>query len=218
MYSLFENLLAPLEAGHLWWSSGGLNALSLTGLAAGKPGNEVWVQFIVIAAIVGFSILKAIIRGISGAKTMAEQKPRQNEEKHQKPISLTGGRGKYTYARGDYKTIEQLRDEKITQIRAAFGIPQPPPVMAEEVQSEPVPEQRPVRRTEVKRPKPVPQQSTAAVETHPPRHISHSKQPAKTGKQISEKTENILIHLNSPQDLRSAILYQEILGPPVSMR
>ncbi|MFA5291799.1 MAG: hypothetical protein WC496_02045 [Phycisphaerae bacterium] len=217
MYSLFENILAPLEAGHLWWSSGDLSALPLTGLAAGKPGNEVWIQFVVIAAIVGFSILKAIVRGISGAKTMAEQKPRQNEEKHQRPVSLTGGRGKYVPARGDYKTIEQLRAEKITQIRAAFGIPEPPPIMAEKVESEPVPVQRLVRRAEVKRPKPVPQQNMTAAETPSASHISHAKQPVKSGKQTSE-TGNILIHLNSPQDLRSAILYQEILGPPVSMR
>jgi hypothetical protein len=200
MYFLFENMLA-----------------------ARGPDESVWIQFIVIAAIVGFSIIKAIVRGV---KTMAEQKPRQeDEEKPQRP--LTGGRGKYVDARGDYKTLEQLRAEKITQIRAAFGIPEPPPVMAEQVQSEPLPEQRPVYRPVVKRPPPPPK-STAYEEKeiveptgpmiskkkiHPDhsRDKKHITPPAETGS-------DILIHIRSPQDLRSAILYQEILGPPVALR
>jgi hypothetical protein len=203
MYSLFENLLA----------------------ARVKPGDEFWVQFIVIAAIVGFSIIKAIVRGV---KTMAEQKPRQeDEEKPQRP--LTGGRGKYVDARGDYKTLEQLRAEKITQIRAAFGIPEPPPVMAEQIQSEPLPEQRPVYRPVVKRPPPPPK-STAYEE----KEIVEPARPMISKKKIypdhsmdkkhitppapPAETRGILIHLGSPQDLRSAILYQEILGPPIALR
>ncbi|MBU1260194.1 MAG: hypothetical protein KJ757_01070 [Planctomycetes bacterium] len=195
----FINMLAPLETGHLWWPSGSLNALSLTGLAARGSDGNVWVQIIVIAAIIGFGILKKITRD---AKAATQQKPRQNDEEEHQPqrLNKTSGTG------DDFKTLEQIRQEKIAQIRAAFGIPSPPRQTApRQVESRPTYQQRPVHRPVVKRPPPMPK-------TPPPhgRDKKHTVQP--------QETEDILIKLSSPQDLRSAILYQEILGPPVGLR
>jgi len=178
--------------------------------------ENVWVQFIIIAAVVGFGILKKII---GDAKTAMEQKPRQNDEEEHQPQQLNKTTIKRTSGTGDeYKTLEQLRQEKIAQIRAAFGIPEPPKqVPLRRVESRPIPQQGPVHRPVVKRPPPLPKAETEYIKPAepkaPPAHSrdkKHITQPAETS--------DILIHLRSPQDLRSAILYQEILGPPVALR
>lgn len=193
MYSLFENLLAARDS-----------------------GESVFVQIIIIAVIVGFGILKKII---GDAKTAMEQKTRQNNEEEQQPQQLNKTTVKHTSGTGDeYKTLEQLRQEKIAQIRAAFGIPEPQKqAPLRRVESRPIPQQGPVHRPVVKRPPPLPKAETEYIKFAEPkvaqahgRDKKHIAPPAETS--------NVLIHLTSPQDLRSAILYQEILGPPLALR
>lgn len=194
MYSLFKNLLAARDS-----------------------GEGVFVQIIVIAAIIGFGILKKIV---GEAKTAMEQKPQQDDEEEYPPQQLNKTNAKHTLGTGDdYKTLEQIREEKVAQIRAAFGIPEPPKqAPLRRVESRPIPQQGPVHRPVVKRPLPMskktetryikPDESKVAQVQN--RDKKHVVQPDSTG--------NILINLASPQDLRSAILYQEILGPPVGLR
>jgi hypothetical protein len=196
MYSLFENLLAARDS-----------------------GEGIFVQIIAIAAIIGFGILKKIV---SDARTATQQKPPQNDEEEHQPQQLNKTTAKRTSGTGDdYKTLEQLREERVAQIRAAFGIPEPPQATFQQVESRPIPQQRPVHRPVVKRPPPLPKSTASAemeyIKPAEPKVASahswdkkHITTPAETG--------NVLIQLASPQDLRSAILYQEILGPPVALR
>ena len=193
-------------------------------LAARGSGEGIFVQIIFIAAIIGFSILKKIV---SDAKTAKEQKPRQNDEEEHQPQQLNKTTTKRTSAgtANEYKTLEQLREERIAQIRAAFGIPEPPKqAIPRQVESRPIPlQQRPVHRPVVKRPPPLPK-SSASVEMEYAKPAEPKAAPAysrdKKQKHITPpaETSNVLIRLASPQDLRSAILYQEILGPPVGLR
>jgi hypothetical protein len=192
MYFLFENLLA----------------------ARGSDEN-VWVQFIVIAAIVGFSVLQKIIRGV---KTASEQKSDQSKYN---PIP-TKPKKRYVAANGSYKTLEQLREEKKAQIRAAFGIPEPPPIVVETPQV--------VEKIEkpVHYPKP---ESQPVYTAPPPQEVYAEAAPSKVsiGK-ISKKQSRVSassqtpagtgykLLFSSPQDLRTAILYQEILGKPLALR
>ena len=191
-------------------------------LAAKGPDENVWVQIIVMAAIIGFGILRKIV---SNAKATTEQEPQQNDEEEHQPQQLNKTTVKRTSGTDDeYKTLEHLREERIAQIREAFGIPEPPKQVApRQVESRPMPQQRPVHRPVVKRPSPLPK-STASVEmeyakpAEPKAAPAHSRDKKQKHITPPTKTGDILIHLVSPQDLRSAILYQEILGPPVALR
>ncbi len=87
-----------------------------------KPDSDVWIQLIIVAVIIGMGIIKAIIRGV---KTMMEQKSDASEEDEQTPIS-DRPKKRYVDDSGGFKTLEQLREERIQQIRAAYGIPEPP--------------------------------------------------------------------------------------------
>jgi len=180
MYSLFENLLAARD-------------------------DNAWVQFIIIAVIIGFSVLKTIVRSIKAA---AEQKTGQSK------YSPTPAKPKkrYVAADGSYKTLEQLREERITQIRAAFGIPQPPAEqryvpaktlqIAEKIEKPPAPPAPEPQKTGAE---PAPSKIHAAKKTHAPALAS------------SGETVHKLL-FSSPSDLRKAILYQEILGKPLALR
>jgi hypothetical protein len=193
-------------------------------LAAKGPDENIWVQVIFMAVVIGFGILKKII---SGAKTAMKEKPRQNDEEEHQPQQLNKTTTKRTSAgtADEYKTLEQLREERVAQIRAAFGIPEPPKqAAARQVESRPIPlQQRPVHRPVVKRPPPLPK-SSASVEmeyakpAEPKAAPAHSRDKKQKHITPPAETSNVLIRLASPQDLRSAILYQEILGPPVALR
>jgi len=193
MYSLFENLLAARD-------------------------DNAWVQFIIIAVIIGFSVLKTIVRSIKAA---AEQKSGQSK------YSPTPAKPKkrYVAADGSYKTLEQLREERIVQIRAAFGIPQPPAEqryvpaetlqIAEKIEKPPAP------------PAPEPQKVYAepfdrAQDRPAPSKVPASKIGSKPTKVSTDKqTVSATVHqllFSAPQDLRTAILYYEILGKPLALR
>ncbi|MDD5010975.1 MAG: hypothetical protein PHQ00_02515 [Phycisphaerae bacterium] len=157
-------------------------------LARGNDENA-WIQILIIAAIIGFGILRKVV---SEAKASMKKDSQGDEEGYQDANETIA-------TDEDYRSLEQLREEKIAQIRAAFGIPEPPrQAVPRQVQKRPIPVHRPV----VKKAKPFPK--------------------AEEAKQIKpvrpQQTEDILLKLSSPQDLRSAILYQEILGPPVALR
>ena len=197
MYSLFENLLAAKD-------------------------DSPWVQLIIVAVIIGFSVLKAIARKI---KAMAEQKSDQNE------YSPTPAKPKKRYVAtdGSYKTLEQLREERIAQIRAAFGIPQPP----DELPAEPPPivVETPQVVEKIERPAAViqrPKVRKPPVHSAPPLQEAYaepvpSKTPAEENKAHipslppAGKTVYELL-FSSRQDLRNAVLYQEILGKPLALR
>ena len=220
MFSLFENLLAPLEMCRPWLSSGDFDALSLTGLAArSKPKEGAWIQFVVIAAFIGFSVIKTFLRAKSAA---SEQKSEQSDSSP-KPRPVP----KRYASDGGYKTIQQIRDEKRAQIRAAFGIPTPPGER-KLVSTPPAPPQ-PVKQIE----KPVQRAKIARLSTDfasMPQEVYAEAMPSKiSAKQVSKQlrvsapsqTDSDDTHkllFSSPQDLRTAILYYEILGKPVSLR
>ena len=181
-----------------------------------------WVQLIIVAVIIGFSVLKAIARKI---KAMAEQKSDQSD------YSPTPSRPKKRYVAddGSYKTLEQFREEKIAQIRVAFGIPEPP----DEPPAEPPPIvvetpqvvekiERPaaiIQRPKIKKP-PVPFEPPLQKAYAEPvfskisaeEHKAHISSSLPAGKTVYE------LLFSSRQDLRNAILYQEILGKPLALR
>jgi hypothetical protein len=180
MYSLFENLLA-----------------------AKGPKPEDLIQIIVVAVIIGFSILKTIARGI---KANTEQKSGQSEYN---PPTPAKPKKRYVDANGGYKTLEQLREERIAQIRAAFGIPEPPgeqeiaaaeaPQVVEKIEKPPAPEPQKVYA------EPAPSKVSAIKKTHASAVVS------------SRETVHKLL-FSSTADLRNAVLYQEILGKPLALR
>src|SRR4030042_32888 len=97
MFSLFEDLLA----------------------ARNKPKDGDWIEFVVIIAIIGFSIIKTLFRAKSA---VFERKPERDDGSSPKAQPVP----KRYASNSEYKTIQQIRDEKRAQIRAAFGIPTPP--------------------------------------------------------------------------------------------
>jgi cytoskeletal protein RodZ len=192
MFYLFKNLLAARD-------------------------DSPWVQLIIIVVIVGFSILKAIARKI---KATAEQKSDQNEYSP----APSKPKKRYVAADSSYKTLEQLREEKIAQIRAAFGIPQPPDepasAVAETPQVERIEKPIPITgRQKVKRPAahfvPLPQEAYtehSSSKISAEEHKAHIPSSPPTDKTIYE------LLFSSRQELRNAILYQEILGKPLALR
>jgi len=201
MYSLFKNLLA----------------------ARGSDEN-VWIQLIVVAVIIGFGIIKSIIRS---AKAMAEEKSDESEDTITTPIS-DRPKKRYVDADDGFKTLEQLREEKIKQIRATYGIPEPP--MQKELQTISVEE--PLQPT-APEPQYIPPPHLIEKPIHRPRpqkSAMYTVTAAASSKISAEKskahisasqsaTESIHKQLfSSPDDLRNAILYQEILGKPLALR
>ncbi len=193
MYSLFENLLAARD-------------------------DNAWVQFIIIAVIIGFSVLKTIVRSIKAA---AEQKSGQSK------YSPTPAKPKkrYVAADGSYKTLEQLREERIAQIRAAFGIPQPPAeqryVLAETPQIADLGELSRAEKIEKPPAPPAPEPQKVYAEPAPSK-VPASKIGSKPTKVSTDKqtvSETVYqLPFSAPQDLRTAILYYEILGKPLALR
>lgn len=189
---------------HLWKNS----------LAAKGPNTEDLIEIIVIVAIIGIGVLKALTRGI---KRMAEKK--SDQSKYTPATTPARPKKRYVAADGSYKTLEQLREEKIAQIRAAFGIPEP---------KEP-------RTISIEKPAPM---AAAAATERPVRHPKRQKPVARTaaaptGPRTAAETEGKKVHaaaavpagktaydmlFSSQQDLRNAILYQEILGKPLALR
>ena len=186
-------------------------------LLAARDDNP-WVQLIIVAVIIGFSVLKAIARKI---KAMAEQKSDQSEYSP----APSKPKKRYVAADGSYKTLEQLREEKIAQIRAAFGIPEPPaeppPVVVEAPQvveriEGPIPV---IHRQKVKKPagRFIPPPQEVYAEPAPPQisaeeHKAHIPSSPPASKTIYE------LLFSSQRNLRNAILYQEILGKPLALR
>jgi len=169
--------------------------------------NNGWEQLIFIIIVFAVPVLKGIFSGLKNMSSQTASNKDKNKEEppQQKPANRK--HVKYTYEHGAFKTIEQLREEKIAQIRAVYGIPEPQTV--ETPQTE-IPEYVP--KIPDKKAVYAAKQNIKKTEIHQPnhtkaKHIESDVHPSET-----------LIHLSSRQDLRSAILYQEILGPPVSMR
>jgi hypothetical protein len=184
--------------------------------------DDPWIQLIIVAVIIVFGIVKTIFRSI---KATIEQKPDESKD------SSTPSKPKkrYVAADGSYKTLEQLREEKIAQIRAAFGIPQPPaepsveppPIVVERPQvvetiGKPIPV---IHRPGTKKPSAYFEPQPQKVYAEPaPSKISDEEHKAPTPSMLpADKTVYELL-FSSRQDLRNAILYQEILGKPLALR
>jgi hypothetical protein len=168
--------------------------------------NEVWIQLIIVAIIIGFSIIKGIVRSI---KMMAEKQKEQSQLLL--PAEHPAGK-RYVAADDDtYKTLEQLREERIAQIRQAFGISQPPAEKKPVTIEKSVATEEPVAaKNKLKKPiaSPLPEKKET--------HTGKKKVPI-PAEVLAEETIHTLL-LSTPEDLRNAILYQEILGKPLAMR
>lgn len=188
-----------------------------------KPDGEFWIQLIVIAVIVGTAIIKSIVSRIKATMEQTEE----NEEDEQTPIS-DRPKKRYVDDDGSFKTIEQLRAEKIKQIRAAYGIPEPPTqqepqtVTVEEPLQPPAPEPQyipqpaPIERP-AGHPKPQkPVMFTAAAEVPAKSLAAKSKAHVSAPRPAGETIDKLLF--SSPDDLRNAVIYQEILGKPLALR
>ena len=199
MFSLLENLLA----------------------ARRRPKEGAWIEFAIIAAIIGFSIIKTFLR----ARSAASKKEPEETVSRPKPRPAAG---RYK-SDNSYKTLQQLREERKSQIRAAFGIPTPPGKEKPAAKPLPAPPQpakkieKPVRHAKAVRPSadfaPVPQKVYA--ETLPSRISAKRISKKQPHVPVSSRTDTDDAYqplFSSPQDLRTAILYYEILGKPVSLR
>ncbi len=196
--------------------------------------NEGWGQLIILAVVFGFAILKKIVSTIkdySEQQKSSDSSPYEEEPQHKPSYHAT-----HTYDKNAFKTIEQIRAEKAAAIRARYGIPEPhriqeapmelEPEQVATLPAQPISERMfsppPVRRE----PPPVyvPKKKT-------PRHVESVQHPAYAQNQATarpvtqvkhphkkESNSDMLISLSSPQDLRAAILYQEILGKPLALR
>ncbi|MGA2915161.1 MAG: hypothetical protein ABSE89_03960 [Sedimentisphaerales bacterium] len=205
-----------------------MNFLFKNLLAARGPDESIWVQIIIVAVIIGVGIIKAIIRN---AKTMVEQKSDESEDEPT-PIS-DKPKKRYVDADGSFKTLEQLREERIKQIRAAYGIPEPPiqkepqPIAAEELMQPdveepqyipspasppPLPTERPIHHPKHKKPVMHTAPAAAPSKTFAEKGKAHVPVPQPAGESINK------LLFSSPDDLRNAILYQEIIGKPLALR
>jgi hypothetical protein len=202
-----------------------MNFLFKNLLAAKDEGA--WIQLVIVAVIIGVGIIKSII---SGAKTMMEQKSDESEDE-QTPVSAEPKK-RYVDADDGFKTLEQLREEKIAQIRATYGIPEPP------IQKEPqtISVEEPLQLAAAEPayiPPSIPPPHPIEKPIHRPRPqkpVAHTATAAASSKISAEKskahipapqsaTESIHKQLfSSPDDLRNAVMYQEILGKPLALR
>lgn len=215
-------------------------------IVAAKNG-EGWEQLIILAVVFGFAILKKLF---SALKEYAEkQQTQQQQQPRREETARPATPRKRYYADSEFKTIEQLREEKIAQIRAAYGIPEPghaPQRVHEEIEREKARQQElrreeirqeELRRQEIRREE-IRQEQQMRIEP-PPIHIPAKKKKKAVQPQTVQPTEYLrhetapphkarkpaesqgyeqIISLSSPQDLRAAILYQEILGKPLALR
>ncbi|OQA02221.1 MAG: hypothetical protein BWY69_01166 [Planctomycetes bacterium ADurb.Bin401] len=214
-------------------------------LIAAKNG-EGWEQLIIIAVVFGFAILKKLF---SALKEYSEKQQTQQQPRREETARPAAARKRY-YADSEFKTIEQLREEKIAQIRAAYGIPEPvkhiPKRVQEEIEREKARQQElrseEIRQEELRRQdirsEEIRREQEMRIEP-PPIHIPAKKKkkafqpqtvqpteylrhetapPHKAKRTVESKEYEQIISFESPRDLRSAILYQEILGKPLALR
>ncbi|GEM_PF-1981194 len=202
--------------------------------------NEGWQQLIPIVVVVGLAILKKVFSAVKDYSEQHSDAPDAADDSayEEKPQHKQNYHATHTYDKDAFKTIEQIRNEKAAAIRARYGIPeprkQPPPApmelepeMVEHIPAEPI-------RERMFSPPPVPQQQPRYVAPKPkkrpvaapPRQAEFVQHPAyvqkphqHSHKESDAETQNIpLVSFASPQDLRAAILYQEILSKPLALR
>lgn len=200
--------------------------------------GEGWEQLIFLAVVFGLAILKKIFSVIKDYSEQQSDQPAEDDSTYEKPPQhKLGYHATHTYDKNAFKTIEQIRDERAAAIRARYGIPEPgqaspapmelEPPMAEPIANEPIGEQMfsppPIPPKPVYVPPKPKKHRPAAPPPRQPEYVQHPayvqkphRQPEKI--QDAKPQENILISLSSPDDLRAAILYQEILGKPAALR
>ncbi|MEN6385806.1 MAG: hypothetical protein ABFD79_11505 [Phycisphaerales bacterium] len=200
--------------------------------------DDNWVQLLIFVVIFGIAILKKIF---SGLKTYVEEQNRQAQE-GSKQYTQAAKKTRHVYADDAFKTIEQMRDEKIAQIRAAYGIPEPKKAPEIPLYEEPEPEELKPAGQQI-RPEPMlaqpireqmfsPPVQQEPVYTPPPVYRPKIKKKSQQRQRVESKAAEhtakpkeqtkpvyeMIIKLSNPEDLRNAILYQEILGKPLALR
>jgi outer membrane biosynthesis protein TonB len=197
--------------------------------------DEDWIQILIFVAIFAFAVLKKIF---SGVKSFMEQQNQENERNMKEYAPST--QRKYTYTKDDFKTIEQIRDEKISQIRAAYGIPEPKKItiprpeyeqqqaspVEQELPPEPAPEPireqmfapPPAHEEPVYSPPPVYRPKIKKQKPQPKPVETHDQQAKHKAKETQPQGRELIVHLASAEDLRAAVIYQEILGKPLALR
>ncbi|MCE5341924.1 MAG: hypothetical protein LLF92_12500 [Planctomycetaceae bacterium] len=204
--------------------------------------SEGWEQLIILAVIFGFAILKKVFSAIKDYSEQHSDSSDDSTAYEELPKHKPAYHATHTYDKNAFKTIEQIRDERAAAIRARYGIPEPgrpkpqipmadePPPLEEEPIREHMFEPPPVR---IEPPAYIPQKPKKMHVAAPPRQPEYV-QPAyvmsaamqsvpqakkhKHTEHAAEVQRETLISLSSPQDLRTAILYQEILGKPLALR
>jgi hypothetical protein len=205
-----------------------MNSLFETILAARpgrKPGIDTWMPFIIIAVIIVFNVVRAIVSNIKSASEKTNTG--RNERRPVQPAQFRKT-SQYVSSDKNYKTLEQLREERIAQIRAAFGIPTPPnerKLVSPPPPPAPPAQPTPPRQQFVKKQAPQYKHIRPAVR-HDENYDKASEAPnaVKTGQQTAShhsqadagKVFDFFFH--SQQDLQKAILYQEIIGKPLALR
>ncbi len=182
-----------------------------------------WIQLVIFIIIFAVAILKKLF---SSVKNYVEE---QSELEEQQQASPSTGHAKYIYEQDAFKTIEQIREEKIAQIRAAYGIAETPKSVGAEHFAEPMIREQVPAQDKMSASPPIHQEPTAV---HMPRikkkakhaEAIHAKErpqkehASKPAEKAAEKHHELLVRLSSPEDLRNAILYQEVLGKPLALR
>ena len=188
-------------------------------LAARGRDFDKFLPLLIVAVVIVVNIIKVIARGV---KSLSQQGGLENKSvRPQKP-------SRYIDTPDDFKTMEQLREEKIAQIRATFGIPSP---QTEEEFEEPekelyvAPAPPPMPKKYIQKPQPRRVSATVSQPEMTPlaKHYEQPKHSTAKHKQSSSSSKpQTLTPINavfsSADDLRKAVLYQEILGKPVALR
>jgi len=198
--------------------------------------NDGWEQLVILVIIVGGAILKKIFSAIHdySQDKKTEQKDDDDKQKKQQEWSAAVRRKNSNYGNDVFKTIQQIRDEKVAEIRKAYGIsepkvtPEPELLEQEPVRLEPEHTQFAEYSMQMSRPKPEPKPAyippkktfKKPVEVTKPQFppVNEKHKPTTAAKVVKNYSHGTLIHLSSQEDLRSAILYQEILGKPLALR
>jgi hypothetical protein len=207
--------------------------------------NEGWQQLIPIVVVVALAILKKVF---SAVKDYSEQhrdaSDADDSAYEEKPEHKQSYHATHTYDKDAFKTIEQIRNEKAAAIRARYGIPEPrkappapmepEPEMVEQIPAEPIRERmftpppvprKPVYIPPVPKKKPITPPPSQQENVYHPAYAQPQAKPSapqmkksKHPEAAAETHNDTLISFASPQDLRAAILYQEILGKPLALR
>ncbi len=201
--------------------------LNFTGLLLEGDENS-WIQLLVLAVLFGVSALSGIIRS---------RKQKRDLQREQRPVSKPPAkplrRQESSRAVQERPAAGPVRPEQAGETRQeAPGRAQPRTIIrpgsalgafvaeikaeikraSEEMQGISIPPEGPVPTHKPRMPVKVPPPASR-IEDAPAQPLAHETAPTE-----AEDLPDILPELSGPDDLRTAILYYEILGKPLSLR